>query len=316
VKCPKCGYLGFEEVDRCRNCGHDFTVTTSAVAPDLSLRRASAGADELFDLELALPGNGPERPTVPSGSTPALQRADDLQAGSPADLPLFGKSDAGADHLAMLSRATAPRAPLAVRRATPEAPRVRVDTPRTPMLDLASTQLPMPEPPPKSAPPKILVPAPSQPAVPHTLVSRPILLSSNEPAGLGLRIAAAMVDLALLAVIDGVVIYFTLQILGLQVANLWLLPKAPLVAFLLLQNCGYLAAFTAGGQTLGKMSTGIRVVSDEGAALDLGRSLKRTFVWALLAIPAGLGFATAFFDADRRGLHDRLAGTRVVRADA
>ena len=24
MKCPKCGYLGFERVDRCRNCGYEF----------------------------------------------------------------------------------------------------------------------------------------------------------------------------------------------------------------------------------------------------------------------------------------------------
>jgi uncharacterized RDD family membrane protein YckC len=33
----------------------------------------------------------------------------------------------------------------------------------------------------------------------------------------------------------------------------------------------------------------------------------------LLAVPAGLGFLTAIFSTDRRGLHDRFAQTRVVR---
>jgi uncharacterized RDD family membrane protein YckC len=39
-------------------------------------------------------------------------------------------------------------------------------------------------------------------------------------------------------------------------------------------------------------------------------------MWALLALPAGLGFLSAVFRADRRGFHDRFAGTRVVRASA
>ena len=42
-----------------------------------------------------------------------------------------------------------------------------------------------------------------------------------------------------------------------------MLPKVPLVAFLLVQNVGYLVAFTAGGQTLGKMAVGIRIVTAE-----------------------------------------------------
>jgi len=37
-------------------------------------------------------------------------------------------------------------------------------------------------------------------------------------------------------------------------------------------------------------------------------------MWGVLAVPAGLGFLTALFSRDHRGLHDRFAGTRVVRA--
>jgi uncharacterized RDD family membrane protein YckC len=96
-----------------------------------------------------------------------------------------------------------------------------------------------------------------------------------------------------------------------------MLPKGPLLTFLVVQNGGYLAAFTAGGQTLGKMATGIRVVAAEPTeSLDLGRAVLRTAVWLALAIPAGLGFLTAFLTPDHRGLHDRFAGTRVVRASA
>jgi uncharacterized RDD family membrane protein YckC len=81
------------------------------------------------------------------------------------------------------------------------------------------------------------------------------------------------------------------------------------------QNGGYLVAFTAGGQTLGKMAAGIRVVpAADDAPLDLGRAFLRTLMWGVLAIPAGLGFLTALFSRDHRGLHDRFAGTRVVRA--
>jgi uncharacterized RDD family membrane protein YckC len=89
------------------------------------------------------------------------------------------------------------------------------------------------------------------------------------------------------------------------------------VGFLLVQNGGYLAAFTAGGQTLGKMAMGIRVVAaDETESLDMGRAILRTFLWLVLAVPGGLGFLTALLSRDHRGLHDRVAGTRVVRASA
>ena len=95
-----------------------------------------------------------------------------------------------------------------------------------------------------------------------------------------------------------------------------MLPRVPLIAFLLLQNLSYFVAFTAGGQTLGKMLTGIKIVSSAGTAPDLTQSLRRTLIWLLLVIPAGLGLLTTLFDVERRGLHDRLADTRVVRVGA
>jgi uncharacterized RDD family membrane protein YckC len=134
---------------------------------------------------------------------------------------------------------------------------------------------------------------------------------------MGARFLAVAIDLLILAVIDAVVIYFTMQICAISVEDLGLLPKGPLIAFLFVQNGGYLVAFTAGGQTLGKMAAGIRVVPSEGeASLDLGHAFLRTLMWVVLAVPVGLGFLSALFSRDHRGLHDRFAGTRVVRASA
>ena len=138
-----------------------------------------------------------------------------------------------------------------------------------------------------------------------------------ETAGLKARMAAVAIDLLILAMIDAAVVYFTMQICGVSVEELAIVPKGPLFAFLLVQNGGYLVAFTVGGQTLGKMAAGIKVVPAESDTnLDLGQAVLRTFLWLVLAVPAGLGFVSAFFSRDHRGLHDRFAGTRVVRASA
>ena len=95
--------------------------------------------------------------------------------------------------------------------------------------------------------------------------------------------------------------------------------------FLLLLNGGYLALFTiAGGQTIGKMLTGIKVVADRPAAdtdadsprrgVSAGAAVLRATASLVSMLPAGLGFAAILFDSDRRALHDRLAETRVVKA--
>src|SRR5687767_1979624 len=119
MKCPKCGYLGFESGDRCRNCGYEFAL--SVVKPD--------------PLDIALdPG--------PDESKPPLDL--DRLIGAPGqphveDLPLFAPSQAETHErhasrrtVAGVSRddaplvtASRPRPPLVVRRATPEVPRAR-----------------------------------------------------------------------------------------------------------------------------------------------------------------------------------------------
>ena len=49
MKCPKCGYLGFEHVDRCRNCGYEFSLQSVLSAPELPIREpAEPGAGIQF----------------------------------------------------------------------------------------------------------------------------------------------------------------------------------------------------------------------------------------------------------------------------
>jgi uncharacterized RDD family membrane protein YckC len=273
MKCPKCGYLGFEHVERCRNCGYDFSLTESSDTPELPIRSAESFHEGALDEDLAL--GEPPIPRTPSRQS-AFRR--DLE-----DAPL-------------ITRPSPPRQPLSVRRATPEVQRARPTTSRIPMLDLADAAL-------------------SSAALPQEEEWSPAPGGELEAAPVSARITAATIDLLILAAIDVVVVYFTMQICGLTFEDVSILPRGPLLAFLLVQNGGYLVAFTAGGQTLGKMAAGIKVVAaTEDTPLDLGHSLLRTLVWAMLAVPAGLGFLSALFNDDHRGLHDRFAGTRVVRA--
>lgn len=270
MKCPKCGYLGFEDADRCRNCGYDFSLSSPVAVPELPLRVDS-----------------------PAATHPA----------SDGELPLFGSDVPDQDDEPLITHPSAPRAPLAVRRSTPDMPRLRPDQPRAQSLDLTPDD-----------PTVLLRQRLLSPPLPGLAEEARRTEHSGEPAGILARLVAATIDLLILGAVDAVVIYFTLRICGLTVQDLAALPKGPLIAFLLVQNGGYLVAFTAGGQTLGKMIAGIRVVSAEpSSTLDVGHALVREAMWLVLAAPAGLGFLPALFTRDHRGLHDRLAGTRVVR---
>lgn len=67
------------------------------------------------------------------------------------------------------------------------------------------------------------------------------------------------------------------------------------------------------GQTPGKMLRGLEVVVPEGRPVGYGRAFRRWLGMGLSALPFGLGFLGVFLTRERRGLHDWLAGTRVVR---
>ena len=88
----------------------------------------------------------------------------------------------------------------------------------------------------------------------------------------------------------------------------------PLLAFFLLLNGGYFIAFTAvGGQSIGKMAVGIKVISQEESTVPVGRATVRTLAYLVSALPLGAGFLPGVIGAEGLALHDRLAHTRVVR---
>jgi uncharacterized RDD family membrane protein YckC len=69
----------------------------------------------------------------------------------------------------------------------------------------------------------------------------------------------------------------------------------------------FLWCWLRGGQTLAMKAWRVRVVG-----VTPGKALLR-FVLALLLVPTGVSLVWAVFDRDRQFLHDRLAGTRLVR---
>lgn len=135
-------------------------------------------------------------------------------------------------------------------------------------------------------------------------------------APLGKRAIAALLDLAFLAAIDATVLHFTLRLTGLTPAEAGRLPLAPLFGFLALLNGGYLTMFiAASGQTMGKMMTGVKVVAMDGGAVPFGHAVLRAILWLLTIVPLGIGALPALLTDDRRALHDRLANTRVIKAE-
>ena len=76
----------------------------------------------------------------------------------------------------------------------------------------------------------------------------------------------------------------------------------------------FIYCWTHGGQTLPMKTWHIRLVTQSGSAISLWTGIRR-YSFALIGIGfCGLGLAWALFDGERQFLHDRLAGTKIVRA--
>jgi uncharacterized RDD family membrane protein YckC len=133
------------------------------------------------------------------------------------------------------------------------------------------------------------------------------------PVGIQRRAIALFVDLLLVAI---------LWTIGTQVAVGFArrAPRLDLVAQafgrawqLVVPVAYFVLCHGTAGQTLGKRLLGARVIDQSGAPIGYLRALGRCVATIVAAMPFGIGFVMAGLRQDRRGLHDLLAGTRVVR---
>jgi uncharacterized RDD family membrane protein YckC len=305
MKCPKCDYIGFDSGNRCRNCGYDFSLVPPPAggAADLDLH-PSEPAGPLGDFDLGTARRTPSADPTPAPVARGPRRRSEPapQADGPAavpgdDLPLFG--GLGSDDTPLV-RPSAPSAPLSVRRSTPAPARSR-----PPVIPRHVER-----------PPEVTLPL-DLVAPPGADRTQPSPLDAAGAVSLGVRLAASALDWLLLLALDLAVVYFTLRVSRLSAGELATLPLVPLSAFLVLLDGGYLALFTAGGgQTIGKMAFHLKVVTSSGTAPRPGQAVVRALFALLGTLAAGLGLVPALFDPEERTLHDRLAGTRVVRSTA
>jgi uncharacterized RDD family membrane protein YckC len=277
---------------------HGADVAQSAISSQAGMiaDRMALGPSVSIDEPIPAPGviRFAAAPTAPAGA-----------------LPLFTPAQP-TDDAPLIKLPVAPRPPLAVRR-TPDTPRLRA----VPARRSLSGGGPRPVSRPSHAP-VLEFPEEVEPAVPVQAQSQPharvqTVAVTRQPGRSAARVAAVLIDYVILFGIDAAVVYFTVRMAGLSAGEWRLLPVAPMAAFLGLLKVAYFYAFTAvGGQTIGKMATGTCVVTDNGGPVDAARAMRRTSAGALSFLLLGVGFVPALF-RDGRALHDRLAGTRVIR---
>ncbi len=131
------------------------------------------------------------------------------------------------------------------------------------------------------------------------------------PAPLLPRLAAMVYESLLVTAVLFVASFVVLPVVGDLHAG-W--QRHLFQVYLALVLFAYFSAFwLRSGQTLAMKTWRIRLVDQAGGTISLRQATLR-FVLALVGLLlAGAGFWWALFDRDRQFLHDRIAGTRLVR---
>jgi uncharacterized RDD family membrane protein YckC len=133
-------------------------------------------------------------------------------------------------------------------------------------------------------------------------------------AGFWIRVAATMIDSLLLVGISFLIFNPIRRATGYEGAIF-----SPIDLIELIVDFLYIILLTWwSGQTLGKMLTGIRVISARNGGirgkLTLGQVILREVVGKMLSsIPLGLGFLWVAWGDRKRGWHDMIAKTFVIR---
>jgi uncharacterized RDD family membrane protein YckC len=114
------------------------------------------------------------------------------------------------------------------------------------------------------------------------------------PAGFGIRFLAFLID----AFILGIPQYFV---------DLDYLMNVIQIAY-------YIGMWGARGQTIDQMVLGLKVVRVDGQPMTYGKAALRWVGYLVSGLTLGIGFMMIAFDSQQhRGLHDRIAGTMVVK---
>ena len=139
-----------------------------------------------------------------------------------------------------------------------------------------------------------------------------------EYAGFGTRFAAKFVDGLILGCFSAVCIGLPM---GFFMASGSATDPGASLAFQLIVNLisygasGVYSIFFVAkyGATPGKMACKIKIVNEDGSNLSVGKAAGRFFAELLSMFTCYIGYLMAAFDDEKRALHDRVAGTRVIK---
>lgn len=143
-------------------------------------------------------------------------------------------------------------------------------------------------------------------------------LSQGVPGGFWIRFLAAIIDGVILSIPNNVITRFLPGIpvvdpINPDLGEFFLYAAITGGAGLLVNAIYAVVMVGAVGGTAGKLILGMRVVKVNGARVGYGRALGRFLASLISIVCLGLGYLWIAWDKDKRGWHDHIAGTKVIR---
>jgi uncharacterized RDD family membrane protein YckC len=140
--------------------------------------------------------------------------------------------------------------------------------------------------------------------------------AETNQVGLVTRALAAAVDLALISAALSIASGLVASIVpaatgGSDGLSIWGLLSFGLIGFFL-GGSAFVAFWALVGQTPGMRLLSIHLEASGSREIGLRRAVRRLLAVPLALVPAGLGFLAILLSPERRGWHDRIAGTTVV----
>jgi uncharacterized RDD family membrane protein YckC len=130
--------------------------------------------------------------------------------------------------------------------------------------------------------------------------------------GFWIRVVAYIIDAILLGIVGAVLFsLFGISFTEPDLENYD--PTINLVSFVIGWLYFALMESSERGATVGKMAMGLRVVTSDGQRLSFMNATGRYFAKIISAIILGIGFLMIAFTDKKRGLHDMIAGTLVIK---
>jgi len=132
-------------------------------------------------------------------------------------------------------------------------------------------------------------------------------------ATLDVRLLAVIIDLFIIFAVFALIVFIVMLFLtskeakiAAAVSGLVIIPITKLIY-------GSIMEVSARQATYGKLLMGIKVSDENGERITTGQGFARNFSKLVCILTMGIGYITGFFDKRQQCLHDKIAGTLVIK---